>query len=322
MATLPLSFDYGLSQVTTAFHVGATAILSHFSTASALLREATAEGATSLAGVPTIWEQLADTEWPPPLRKNLRYVTSSGGVLQPATIKALTDQLPDAKIYCMYGLTEAFRSTYLPPAELARRRGSIGRAVPDQEIRVVRPDGSECAAGEVGELVHRGSLVTLGYWNRPEETKVRFRPVPPAFRDAAPSELAVWSGDLVRADDDGFLWFVGRTDQMIKTSGYRVSPTEVEEVVSEINGVVEAAAVGVPDKLIGQRIVVAIVTRLDAGKELLETVEKHCRKQLPAYMAPSRFVVLDTLPRNANQKIDRAALSEILLSRGDSYTPD
>ena len=155
----------------------------------------------------------------------------------------------------MYGLTEAFRSTYLDPAEIDRRPDSIGKAIPNAEILVVRPDGSRCDPGEEGELVHRGALVAMGYWNDPERTAARFRPAPGRDASWRTPEIAVWSGDAVVADEEGFLYFVGRKDEMIKTSGYRVSPTEIEEEAYATGLVRDAVALGVEDDNLGQRIV-------------------------------------------------------------------
>ena len=155
----------------------------------------------------------------------------------------------------MYGLTEAFRSTYLPPEEVDRRPDSIGKAIPGAEVLVLRPDGTPCAVDEPGELVHRGALVSLGYWNDPERTAERFRPVPPVASGRPQPELAVWSGDIVRRDAEGFLYFIGRRDEMIKTSGYRVSPTEVEEEAYATGLVGDAVAVGVPHARLGHGIV-------------------------------------------------------------------
>lgn len=312
LAALPLSFDYGLNQVTSALYVGACAVLTNFSLPVPLLHEMVAEGITGLAGVPTMWAHLAAVEWPVEATQSLRYLTNSGGAFPLATIAALRKQLPKTQVFCMYGLTEAFRSTYLDPAELDRRPGSMGKAIPNQEILVVRPDGSRCQPGEAGELVHRGSLVALGYWNDPERTALRFRP-PPAFIERAPrSELAVWSGDLVKQDADGFLYFVGRNDQLIKTSGHRVSPTEIEEVVAEVRGVVEVAALGLPDELLGQRIVVAVVALPTDVAALVESIRKHCRQRLPAYMVPAEIHILDAIPRNPNGKPDRNELANTL----------
>lgn len=310
-AALPLSFDYGFSQVTTAFTVGACAVLANYSTAAALLQEATAEKITGLAGVPTMWAHLAEGEWPRTLVESLRYVTNSGGALPAGTLRKLQARLPDARIFCMYGLTEAFRSTYLDPAELAHRPGSIGKAIPNQEVLVLRPDGTQCGPDEPGELVHRGSLVTLGYWNDAEKTQNRFRPLP-GRNPGVLEEFAVWSGDIVRADADGFLYFIGRADQQIKTSGHRVSPTEIEEVVLEVPNVIEAVAVGLPDEVLGCRIAVAVVAGKAAGADVREEIRQHCRKHLPSYMVPAHVQLVESIARNANGKPDRAATAAAL----------
>ena len=175
-----------------------------------------------------------------------------------STLGKLRAIFPQAKPYLMYGLTEAFRSTYLDPAEVDRRPDSIGKAIPNAEILVVRPDGTPCDPGEEGELVHRGALVAMGYWNDPERTAERFRPAPGRDGAITTTELAVWSGDIVKADEEGFLYFVGRNDEMIKTSGYRVSPTEIEEVAYATGLVRDAVALGVEDPRLGQRIVLVV----------------------------------------------------------------
>lgn len=319
LAALPLSFDYGLSQITTAFHVGACASLTNFSMPAATVQEAAAEKITGLAGVPTMWAYLAAAEWPAKARDSLRYITNSGGALTPTLIRSLRARLPSARLFCMYGLTEAFRSTYLDPDQIDRRPGSIGRAIPNQEILVLRPDGSRCAAGETGELVHRGSLVAQGYWKNAEATAKRFRPVPDWLPTASAGELAVWSGDLARTDADGYLYFVARADQLIKTSGYRVSSTEIEEVVSEVPGVIESVALGMPDELLGQKIVVAVAGSLEGAEEFIERIRRHCRLHMPPYMAPADIHVLEQLPRNANGKPDRDAVAKWIESSRTDY---
>jgi acyl-CoA ligase (AMP-forming) (exosortase A-associated) len=313
LAVLPLSFDYGLSQLTTAFLVGATAVLLNYLLPRDILKEVKAERITGLAAVPPLWMQLAQFEWPGDV--SLRYLTNSGGAMPPATRDRLRKALPNASIYLMYGLTEAFRSTYLPPAELARRPDSIGKAIPNAEILVLRPDGSVCAPGEPGELVHRGALVSMGYWNDPQKTAERFRPLDPLStnRGGLPiPELAVWSGDIVRTDDEGFLYFIGRNDEMIKTSGYRVSPTEVEEVLFGMEEVAEAAAVGIPHPALGHAIA-AIVTPREGMRIDVAALQALCRQTLPSYMVPARILVHDGgLPRNPNGKIDRKFLASQL----------
>ncbi|MBT8143616.1 MAG: acyl-CoA ligase (AMP-forming), exosortase A system-associated [Gammaproteobacteria bacterium] len=302
LTVLPFSFDYGLSQLTTAFAVGATVVLFDYLLPRDVVRAVAREEITGLAGVPPLWNQLAQLEWPGEL--SLRYITNSGGAMPVPTLDTLRQKLPDTDVYLMYGLTEAFRSTYLDPGEVERRPGSMGKAIPNAEVVVVRPDGTLCNADEPGELVHRGSLVSLGYWNDPEKTSQRFRPAPQQLPGSTLTELAVWSGDTVKRDAEGFLYFVGRTDEMIKTSGFRVSPAEVEEILSTAPGVVEAAAVGVGHPDLGQAIVAAITGDCNVD-EVLAT----CRREMPSYMVPAHIELADSLPRNPNGKIDRPALA-------------
>lgn len=311
LAALPLSFDYGLSQVTTALHTGACAVLTNFSLPAGLIQEVITERITGLAGVPTMWAHLASIDWPAHAGADLRYLTNSGGALHSTLIKLLRSRIPHARLFCMYGLTEAFRSTFLDPDQLEQRPGSIGKAIPEQEILVLREDGSRCHPGENGELVHCGSLVTLGYWGDPAASAIRFRPRPAAsaLRDYP---TAVWSGDIVRSDEEGFLYFVSRADQLIKTSGYRVSPTEIEDVVAEVEGVRESSAIGIEDALLGQRVVLAVVGTSPSDESLAERVRRHCRMQLPLYMVPADIHVMQSMPYNSNGKPDRTALQALL----------
>jgi len=307
LAVLPLSFDYGLSQLTTAFRVGATAVLINHLLARDVLNAVVAEKITGLAAVPPLWIQLAPLPWPEDC--TLRYLTNSGGAMQRPTLDALRKALPKAKPFLMYGLTEAFRSTFLPPDELERRPDSMGKAIPNAEVMVLRPDGSECAPGEPGELVHRGALVSLGYWNDPAKTAERFKPIGALHYGLPIPELAVWSGDTVRKDEDGFLYFISRNDEMIKTSGYRVSPTEVEEVVYAREHVAEAAAIGVKHPALGQAIVVIALPRDGSAMSAADLLAA-LKPQLPAYMLPQKIVIAEgALPRNPNGKIDRKLLS-------------
>jgi acyl-CoA ligase (AMP-forming) (exosortase A-associated) len=312
LAVLPFSFDYGFSQLSTAFHVGASVILMDYLLPRDVIALAAREQATALAGVPPLWSQLADLEWPAAARTSLRYITNSGGAMPLAVLRKLRAALPNTQPFLMYGLTEAFRSTYLPPTELDRRPDSMGKAIPNAEILVVRPDGTPCAPNEPGELVHRGALVSLGYWNDPVKTAERFKPVPNRNPALVLEELAVWSGDTVRADEEGFLYFVGRRDEMIKTSGYRVSPTEVEEVVYATGLVGEAAALGIPHPVLGQAIVV-VATARDGARLDTEELLAQCRQRLPAFMVPARVSVhKGSLPRNPNGKIDRKLIANQL----------
>lgn len=302
LAVLPLSFDYGLSQLTTAFYVGATVVLFNYLFPRDIVKAVVDEGITGLAAVPPLWIQLAQLSWPQP--NTLRYLTNSGGAMQGATLQALRQQLPHAQIYLMYGLTEAFRSTYLPPEQLDQRPDSIGKAIPSAEVLVLRPDGTVCDDHEAGELVHRGDLVALGYWNDAEKTSERFKPLPASLAKE-PNEIAVWSGDTVRRDEEGFLYFIGRTDDMIKVSGYRISPTEVEEALSSFAAIHEVIAFGVPHPAWGQAIVAVALPHIGAVLDI-EALRKECQRRLPAYMVPSHIeIATEPLPRNPNGKIDR-----------------
>lgn len=307
LAVLPLSFDYGLNQLNTAFYTGATAILMNYLLPRDILTTVKQEQVTGLAAVPPLWAQLAQLDWKD--AQSLRYITNSGGAMPRATLAHLRSALPDTQIFLMYGLTEAFRSTYLPPGEVDKRPDSMGKAIPNAEVMVLREDGSHCAPGEPGELVHRGPLVSLGYWNDADKTAACFRPLTPRQSGLTIPELAVWSGDTVRMDDEGYLYFIGRRDDMIKTSGYRVSPTEVEEVIYATEKVAEAAAFGVPHPTLGQAIVVVAVPRTGFALDR-DVLQSACKQHLPAFMQPALIELRQTsLPRNPNGKIDRKMLA-------------
>lgn len=310
LCVLPLSFDYGLSQLTTAFASGACAVLMNYLLLRDIVEAVEQEAITGLAAVPPLWVQLSQLSWP--LSTPLRYITNSGGVMQRSTLDRLRQSLPRTQVYLMYGLTEAFRSTYLAPEQLERRPDSIGQAIPNAEVLVLRPDGSVCDADEPGELVHRGALVALGYWNDAARTAERFKPLPPQASGLVLPELAVWSGDTVRRDADGYLYFVGRSDDMIKTSGYRVSPAEIEEIVYASGLVGDAAALGLPHAVLGQAIAL-LVTPAPGVQLLRDSVLAACRARLPSYMVPLWVEIRDgVLPRNPNGKIDRPLLAREL----------
>lgn len=323
LAVLPLSFDAGLSQLTTAFSVGASVVLMDYLLPRDVIRAVERYDITGLAAVPPLWNQLKNLEWPSPTKESLRYITNTGGAMPVATTEALQQSLPDTSIFLMYGLTEAFRSTYLPPDQVNTRPESMGKAIPNAEILIVNEQGQECGPGEPGELVHRGALVAMGYWNDPEKTAERFKPCPGQAPELTITELAVWSGDEVMKDEEGYLYFISRKDDMIKTSGYRVSPTEVEEVVFSAGLTTAVAALGLPHPTLGQAILL-IATRpkdnadaKDFGDQLLA----HCRRELPNFMVPQAVIVLDSLPHNQNGKIDRRALADEYQTTFQEITP-
>jgi acyl-CoA ligase (AMP-forming) (exosortase A-associated) len=309
LSALPLSFDAGFSQLTTAFHVGASVTLINYLMPRDVVAAVERERITGLTAVPPLWIQLAHLAWPEAARGSLRYIANTGGRMPKATLDALRAALPKTLVFLMYGLTESFRSTYLPPVELDRRPDSIGKAIPNAEVLVVREDGTPCAPNEAGELVHRGALVSLGYWNDSEKTAERFKPAPGQASGLVMPEIAVWSGDTVRMDEDGYLYFISRRDEMIKTSGYRVSPTEVEEVIYATGVVGEAAALGIAHPVLGQAIVV-VATPRDGAQLDSEQLLAQCRQRLPAFMVPAHIAVrLASLPRNPNGKIDRKQMA-------------
>jgi len=321
LAVLPFSFDYGLSQLTTAFSVGASVVLMDYLLPRDVIRAVARYQITGLAAVPPLWNQLAQLAWPEAAVACLRYITNSGGAMPVPTTAALLAALPNTAIYLMYGLTEAFRSTYLPPDQVRVRPESMGKAIPNADIMVVRPDGTECDADEPGELVHRGALVALGYWGDREKTDIRFKPAPGQPAGLPNPELAVWSGDQVRRDPEGYLYFIGRNDEMIKTSGYRVSPGEIEEVVYQMPDVEQAVAFGAPHPQIGYGIVLLVQAPDD--KLDVEAVMAHCRVHLPMFMLPGHVEITAELPRNPNGKIDRKTLSNrfaAVFGAGDQKT--
>jgi len=307
LAALPLSFDAGFSQLTTGFNRGAHVVLVNFLLAEDVIRLCAKHGVTGLTAVPPLWIQLSEKSWPKEATRSMRYFANTGGRMPKPTLKKLRTIFPQAKPYLMYGLTEAFRSTYLHPDEVDRRPDSIGKAIPNAEILVVRPDGTLCDVGEPGELVHRGALVTMGYWNDAERTAQRFKPAPARHSGFCLPEIAVWSGDLVTRDEEGFLYFVGRQDGMIKTSGYRVSPTEIEEIAYSVDAVRDAVALGIDDFKLGQRVVL-FVSANERQRIDPEALLAKMRKTLPLYMVPQQIVIRPTLPRSPNGKFDRKLL--------------
>lgn len=315
LSVLPISFDAGFSQLTTAFFVGATAVLHNFLVPQDAADLCAKEGITGITGVPPLWARLLSASWPEGARKTVRYFANTGGHMSGPMLEQLRVLFPDAAPYLMYGLTEAFRSTYLPPSEVERRPGSIGKAIPNARVLVVDPEGRPCAPGEMGELVHVGATVSMGYWKSPELTRQRIRPLPALAGSRRSETLAVWSGDLARTDDEGFIYFIGRKDDMIKSAGYRISPSEVEDVVLAVSGVREAVAFGIPHQELGEQIVVCAVVQPPLSDAL--PIERHCRRELPSHMIPARIMLAsDSLPRNPNGKFDRAAIKAWSLTAG------
>ncbi len=302
LAVLPLSFDYGQSQLLSTWYAGACAAPLDYVTPRDVVKAIARVEATTLAGVPPLWVQLLEADWPAETAVRLRRLTNTGGALTPRLVRGLRTLFPQADLYAMYGLTEAFRSTYLSPSLIDVHPDSIGDAIPFAEVMAVRPDGSRAQPGEPGQLVHAGPLVAQGYWRDPARTAERFRPAP-AW--SASGGTAAWSGDTVVKSSDGLFRFVGRNDEMIKSAGNRISPQEIEEAVLAGGEAREAVALGVTDERLGQSIVVVLAGR--AKREV--ALRARLRAALPSFMQPQRYVWRDELPRNANGKLDRSALA-------------
>ena len=301
LCVLPFSFDYGQNQLFSTWAAGGCVHPLDYLTPRDVVRAVDRHAITTLAGVPPLWAQLAEAKWPDEVAVKLRRLTNSGGRLSLPLVRKLRALFPQADLYSMYGLTEAFRSTFLDPALIDEKPDAIGSAIPFAEVMVARADGSLAGDGEPGELVHAGPLVAQGYWNDPERTAVRFRPAPP---ESAYGGTAVWSGDTAVRGQDGLLRFVGRDDEMIKSSGNRISPTEIEEEAIASGVVAEAVALGVADDLIGQSVL--LVVRGDPTGDM--ALRDHLKRQLPGFMQPRDIVWRETLPRNPNGKLDRAAI--------------
>jgi len=299
---LPLSFDYGLYQVLMAFQMGATLVLERgFTYPAAILNRMEAERITGFPGVPTMFAMLVQMDLSRWDLTSLRYLTNTAAALPVTHIQQLRKAFPQAKLYSMYGLTECKRVSYLPPEDLDRRPGSVGVAIPNTEVWIEDEQGHRVEPGEVGELVVRGSHVMQGYWELPEETARTFRP------GRYPGERLLYTGDLFTMDEEGFLYFVTRKDDIIKSRGEKVSPKEVEDVLYRLEGVIEAAVVGVPDPLLGQAIKAYVVSKDGVGLTEKQVL-RHCATHLEDFMVPKHVEFCDSLPKTSSGKISRMSL--------------
>lgn len=306
ISVLPFGFDYGLNQLLCAVYTGATLVLQRSHMPADICRTLQDQKVTVMAGVPTLWIQLAQTHSPflHSQFDRLRLITNSGGVLPVDIVRQFRQTHPDLRICLMYGLTEAFRSTYLPPEEIDLRPNSIGKAIPETEIMVVDKNLRQCGPNQIGELVHRGPTVAMAYWNAREATAQRFRVCEQLTGN--PYETVVFSGDYAHRDGEGYLYFDGRRDQLIKTLGYRVSPDEVEEILLSCEHLICAAVTSEPDAERGAAIIAHVVP-LDQNVGVHQ-LKSYCRKAMPSYMRPKRFVFRTSIPLTASGKIDRGCL--------------
>ncbi len=303
LAVLPLSFDYGQSQLLCTWYAGGCVVPLDFLFPRDVAKACARYRVTNLAAVPPLWVQLLETEWPVDAITSLRRITNSGGALTPDLVHALRTIFPDTAVFPMYGLTEAFRSTYLDPGLVDTHPASMGKAIPFAEILVINDAGEVAADNEEGELVHCGPLVAQGYWQDTARTAERFRPAPPSSRYGG---TAVWSGDRVRRDAEGLLYFVGRRDAMIKCAGNRISPQEIEDAALATGLVAEAVAVGVAHARLGEAV--HLVVRAKGGSEVEQQLADSLQRNLPNFMQPHMIHWRSVMPLNANGKIDRAAL--------------
>lgn len=303
LAVLPLAFDYGQNQLLSTWYAGGSVVPLDYLTPRDVVKAVARHGITTIAAVPPLWLQLVELDWPRDAAQSLRRLTNSGGALTPSLVRALRAKFPAADLYPMYGLTEAFRSTYLDPALVDEHPTSIGSAIPFAEVLVINDLGDEAHAEEEGELVHAGPLVAQGYWQDAERTAERFKPAPACSKLGG---MAVWSGDRVKRDPQGLLHFVGRRDAMIKTSGNRVSPQEVEEAAVATGIVAEAVALGLPDLQLGQAI--HLVARAIPGADKAGLIPALTRA-LPNFMVPRHVHWREVMPVSPNGKLDRVALA-------------
>ncbi len=299
---LPLAFDYGLYQVFLAFRAGATLVLERgFVYPHAVLQTILKEGVTGLPIVPTISSILLGLDLKGYGFPRLRYITNTAAALPVEHIRRLHECLPHVKIYSMYGLTECKRVSYLPPDQIEVRPGSIGRGMPNEEVYLVDDAGQRLPHGSTGELVVRGANVMMGYWELPEETARMLRPGP------YPWERVLYTGDLFRTDEEGYLYFLGRKDDIIKTRGEKVSPREVEDVLYELAAVQDAAVIGVPDPVLGQAIH-AVLTLRPGCEVSTQDVLRHCKGRLEDFMVPKIVTFRDAMPTTQSGKVVRRSL--------------
>lgn len=315
LAVLPLAFDYGQNQLLSSWYAGASVVPLDYLTPRDVVKAVARHEITTLAGVPPLWVQLAEIDWPQAATRHLTRLTNSGGALTEPLVRRLRARFPAARLFAMYGLTEAFRSTFLDPALIDTHPTSIGKPIPHAEVLVVRDDGSLAGPGEEGEIVHCGPLVAQGYWRDEGRTSERFRPAPAASRYGG---VAVWSGDRARRDAEGLLYFVGRRDAMIKSAGNRIAPQEIEDAALATGLVIEAVALGLPDPRLGQAVHLVVRGAGEAGGSVGESIGQELAqalaRALPGFMCPRAIHWRARLPTGPNGKIDREALARGLLA--------
>jgi acyl-CoA synthetase (AMP-forming)/AMP-acid ligase II len=317
LALMPFSFDYGLNQVLATFHAGGAVVIQRSAFAPDICRTLLDHHVTGLAGVPSLWSDLLHPNSPFIAARypSLRYLTNTGGPLTPTTVQAIRSAHPQLAVFAMYGLTEAFRSTYLDPARIDIKPTSVGQAIPNCHVDVLDEKGATCPPGVVGEIVHRGPTVTMGYWRDPDTTALVFRPragLRPPW-----SETVVHSGDLGYTDADGDLYITGRRDELTKIQGIRVTPAEIEADISAAGLTVGVVACIVPDPDGGPDPSVLIAVEPRDPSFTLDALRAYCSAELPPHMRPRRIQALDNLPRTPHGKPDRQHILSLLTNAGE-----
>ncbi len=321
LGILGFGFDYGLNQLISSFLQGAQLVLYDYLFPKDILETVEKYSITGLAAIATTWIQLLQIPWGSAMN-SLRYLTNSGGSMPLRCVRELRTRLPAAELYLMYGLTEAFRSTYLPPEMVDQRPSSIGKAIPGEEVLVLDENNLPVKPGETGELIHRGILVAQGYWGEPELTAERFRTNPLQLEKNSSRETVVYSGDYVRMDADGYLYFEGRRDEMIKSAGNRISPTEIEKILYNSHLISEAVALGIPHEIYGQ-VILAVVSCTHGASEsnAQDELLAYCRQNMPSFMVPHEIEIRDKLPITSNGKHDRAKIKKEIYEKKGLLSP-
>jgi acyl-CoA synthetase (AMP-forming)/AMP-acid ligase II len=306
MLVLPISFDYGLYQLLMSVKLGATLIVERsFTFPAQIYNRIKEQEVTVFPGVPTMYAMMVSTHKKNTLNfPSVSRITNTAAALPEEHIPLLHQIFPNALIYKMYGLTECKRVSYLEPELADKKPSSVGKAIPGTEIYLLTNDGKPVEPGEDGILYVRGPHVMLGYWKQPELSNKMLKP------GKLPGERVLCTQDYFRMDEDGYLYFIGRSDDIIKTRGEKVSPIEVENTLHAMPGVKEVGVIGVDDDLLGQALVAFIERESDS--DLTEKqIKKFCVNHLENFMVPKHIYFIDELPKSPNGKIDKKALSRI-----------
>ena len=311
ISLLPFSFDYGLNQLLSSIFSGATLAIPRSILPADICQTVSRENVTGMAAVPMLWQQLCHPRSPFLKTKfpSLRYITNTGGQMPEQLTRQIRECHPQVEIYLMFGLTEAFRSTYLPPEQAVLRPTSIGKAIPNVEILVLNSEGKQCKPGEIGELVHRGANISLGYWRQPEATRRVFRRNPLSRPSELIGETVVFSGDNVKTDEEGFLYYVGRKDSQMKSHGMRVSPEEVEEYLLRSRALAHAVVFGIPNND-GESDIIAAVVPIDPSSFVRDELLRYCKAEMAEYLIPKDILVMDAFPQTSSGKPDRVQIRE------------